>query len=350
MRWFIVLLLLANVVMFFWVQQQSRPVPGSVALAPPDIGRLQLKREQALAAASKAPDPLPQALIEPAIPVQSEPAPSQAPVETPVVSPGQRPSGPEPGLVSAESPVAAVTQGIPEATEPEVPAAAFELQATTLRPTQAAEPESVEPPSDAAVELVESAGPDDASSAGSPGQMQPEVSSQAQDVAESDGAGQQLGEVVVLQSESSVACVRIGPFAAKDADRLLRRLPSYVRLLSDISEEYDLVDGYYAMIPPFAEREEGRAMVRKLHEAGFKDTWLFSKGELRNAISLGVFRREPSARRHVENIVKKGFNAEVVEKTKPRERRWLHLEHSDKDLRSSLALPENIRIEPLVCP
>lgn len=45
MRWFVALLLVANVILFFWVQQQSRPTPGTVSLPPPDVGRLRLMSE-----------------------------------------------------------------------------------------------------------------------------------------------------------------------------------------------------------------------------------------------------------------------------------------------------------------
>lgn len=45
MRWFIVFLLVANVVLFFWVQQQLRPPPGMGELPPPEVGRLRLMSE-----------------------------------------------------------------------------------------------------------------------------------------------------------------------------------------------------------------------------------------------------------------------------------------------------------------
>ena len=45
MRWFIVFLIVANVILFFWVQQESRPRPADVRLPPPDVGRLRLLTE-----------------------------------------------------------------------------------------------------------------------------------------------------------------------------------------------------------------------------------------------------------------------------------------------------------------
>ncbi len=46
MRWMIFFLLVANVALFFWLQQQSRPAPGSSVLPPPDVGTLRLRHEQ----------------------------------------------------------------------------------------------------------------------------------------------------------------------------------------------------------------------------------------------------------------------------------------------------------------
>mgnify|MGYP000441079401 CR=1 FL=1 len=92
-------------------------------------------------------------------------------------------------------------------------------------------------------------------------------------------------------------------------------------------------------------------VIRQLADAGFEDTWLFRSGPLRNAISLGLFRREASARRHAERVGDKGFSTELKENTSLRERRWL----VGRDARQSNApidfpLAEGVNVEIRDCP
>jgi hypothetical protein len=146
-------------------------------------------------------------------------------------------------------------------------------------------------------------------------------------------------------------CARVGPFSSEDADSLIAALPAYITLLSDVSEEYARVDGYYVLIPTLASRAAGIRKLEELDKAGVKDTWLFRAGELENAISLGLFRREAGARRRAQNVAKKGFTTEVKERTSVQQRRWLYLKsHDGGELRASLPLTGDVSVEPQACP
>ena len=66
---------------------------------------------------------------------------------------------------------------------------------------------------------------------------------------------------------------------------------------------------------------------------------------------MGYFSRESGARRHAANIAKKGFETEVRERAKVRQRRWLVLKRSaGEDPGSGLKLPKGVGVEPQACP
>ncbi|MGB5639304.1 MAG: hypothetical protein WBM63_09305, partial [Sedimenticolaceae bacterium] len=116
MRWFIALLVVANVVLFFWVQQQSRPLPGSMALPPPDVGRLrlmtELKEDPPAGGAGDAIVP----------PVELSPIPVEEEAAIPPVSSFQGdPMATAPAVDSAQSPVIVDTgTAATDAASPEV--------------------------------------------------------------------------------------------------------------------------------------------------------------------------------------------------------------------------------------
>lgn len=152
-------------------------------------------------------------------------------------------------------------------------------------------------------------------------------------------------------SSPTPVCFRAGPFAPQEAEDLAREMPPEVSVLSDSPEDYPEVTGYYVLIPPLASRTEGIRKLDQLRAAGIKDVWLFRSGELNNAISLGLFSREPTARRHAANIGKKGFATEVRARTSTRTRHWLALQaEQGTDTHRAIALPDGAALEPQPCP
>lgn len=340
MRWFIVLLLLANIVLFFWVQQQSRPVPGSTQLPPPDIGHLRLAsetNEEPASAIEAAPQPaaeveLPEVLVPPSVMPEISPTTTHA-------------------LVQSESFETPRTSGESESAD--------RLEAEGLAAQQTAAlsdvADAAPAPAEAEQTVAAGEGADDETANG----MEQHAADNAvqtavqvpEDLADSE-ANEPVSEVEPpAVEEPQAVCSRVGPFGSKDADQLIKGLPSSISLLSDVSEEHGRVVGYYVLIPALPSRAAAIRTMQKLADAGVSDTWLFRSGQLRNTISLGMFSREPGAQRRAKNVADKGFTTEVKERTWMRERRWLLLKSTDGgDLRFSLTLPETIEVEQQVCP
>ena len=414
MRWFIVFLIVANVILFFWVKQQSQPVPGTSALPPPDIGRLRLLSEseeggeEVLAyeddEASSTIDPAARELppVEPAssttepaevavgldeapparpapeieladadpVIASVSPGPEGVPVDGPPTGPDVVPAVDEP---EAEKAVPAPEGGQPE-TERQAPDQAAQMvSALTTAGTTEAEARTLESADDLAEPILPpvvqaTATADTAAVAEEEADDQAQIEAEpGTDASPAEGgaaAEPAAVEIVAVEQEQSVTeesvaeevmpaplCARIGPFEPEDADRLVERLPQRLELVSDDSEEYASVDRYYVLIPALPSRSAGRRKLEELADAGFTDTWLFPSGEYRNAISMGYFSRESRAQAHAANIAKKGFEAEVREKTTLRQRRWLVLKSGDGEGPGSrLTLPKGAGVESLPCP
>ena len=63
------------------------------------------------------------------------------------------------------------------------------------------------------------------------------------------------------------------------------------------------------MLPPLESREAAQAVVARLLEAGFDDHFIMGQGEEANAIALGRFSAEASARSHEAALRAAGFEA-----------------------------------------
>lgn len=296
MRWFVVFLLLANVALYFWVRQQNLADAPSTQLVLPDIGTLRLAGEG---------------------PADGVPA-----------MPSTASQGSSLGATAALSSAAEDGASQASATAPAGPPGPDEVDVSAQAGQPAGDVPSPPPPPEPTPAAVDA-------------QLTAENASPLEpDVLTAGSAG-----------VPETRCLRVGPLTDDQAERLLKHLPDRAALLSDTSEEHSVVDGYYVMIPPLPSREAGLAKLKALSDAGIRDTWLFPSGPNRNAISLGMFRRESSARRHAENIAAKGFEAQVSSRESPVERRWLLLQ---MDPGSGLAdfgpLPDGVDATDRDCP
>jgi hypothetical protein len=349
-RWFIVFLIVANVILFFWVQQQSRPLPGEASLPPPDVGRLRLLSElekeptgvNVAEPEARAEDMITEPTLAAVPEDRSRPARAKEALQSPsdvgdyqasmqISLPENEPISDVPP-VDANSFISAVNPPIGAVTEDlavEKSAGVDEVAEVLALEAPSEIDESVEQTLEESVETA---------------------------VREPDASIPELPVKAAVVEQAAVdpvqtVCARVGPFEADDADKLASGLPADVTLVSDVTEEYVTVDRYYVLIPQLPSRAEGYQKLKELADAGITDTWLFPSGEYRNAISLGFFSREAGAKRHAANVARKGFETEVKEKSSVRERRWLLLMSNDgRDLGPGLSLPAGVAAEQQACP
>jgi hypothetical protein len=352
MRWVIALLIVANLALFFWSQHDALPKDPIAALPPPDVGRLEILTDRN--AGPSVPDnkadrngiesPLTDAaeLVEAAEVAEvaevaeiaevgeigeiGEEAKAPKVAETadaPKTEENAQPA--ETASLAEVAETASVPDGTPSASAPTTEADADAVRSV---PRVAAEPA---PGEDAGINATA----DQSTGVGPGADPLPDI-----DVAAPE-----------TPRPTTAMCAQVGPLTPDQADQLVSTLPVYITLLSDIAEEIRLVDAYYVMIPPLGSRGEGLRMLEALEQAGITDTWLFPRGQYRNAISLGLFSRQPSAVRWQREVIERGFDAQVVARIATSERRRLLLKNVDGgDIALSLPLPEGVAAERQPCP
>jgi hypothetical protein len=89
-------------------------------------------------------------------------------------------------------------------------------------------------------------------------------------------------------------------------------LPEEVSLLSTASTESSAITGYKVIIPAQESREAAIKVVEQLAEGGITDVWRFRKGEMINAISLGIFSKEETASEIAAKASALGISADVL--------------------------------------
>jgi hypothetical protein len=76
--------------------------------------------------------------------------------------------------------------------------------------------------------------------------------------------------------------------------------------------ETSVASSYLVIIPPIAQRADLSRRVDELRRAGVTDQFVIIDGDLRNGISLGFFKSEEAANRHLAELKAKGVSDAVV--------------------------------------
>lgn len=113
--------------------------------------------------------------------------------------------------------------------------------------------------------------------------------------------------------EKPVDCFEIGPVQThEEAEGFLELLKSHAPKAEVVGKPGDVPDRWWVLFPKAASLEAGRENRRMLAEKGVVDTWLFDKGPLQGAISLGLFKTREEAEAARKAFMDKNIVAEVV--------------------------------------
>ena len=87
-------------------------------------------------------------------------------------------------------------------------------------------------------------------------------------------------------------CWGLGPFAKRAQGRTAVELLSKQGITAGV-QTVGLPDleGHWVLLPPFSSRGAARDAIDELKAKGIKDYFLVATGEMKNAVSLGVFSR-----------------------------------------------------------
>ena len=117
--------------------------------------------------------------------------------------------------------------------------------------------------------------------------------------------------VEVATQDTALQCFRFGPYAdAASADAAAAKLRTSVRKATSRTIASG-GKGWTVWLPPFADRAAAQAMAQKIVAAGEKDYYVVANGAQANAVMLGRYGSEASARRRLEELRGKGIEAQV---------------------------------------
>lgn len=110
---------------------------------------------------------------------------------------------------------------------------------------------------------------------------------------------------------STPLCTMVGSFADLDsADQFVARLNILDVKASVKILELSAGSGYWVHLPPQRSDREARRVLAQLQSEGL-DSYIISRGDLANGISLGVFSRKEDAQARVAELLSLGWEAET---------------------------------------
>jgi hypothetical protein len=123
-----------------------------------------------------------------------------------------------------------------------------------------------------------------------------------------------------------IACYTFGPFEEylqlKSVTNQLRALDADVIQRKETKQE---VLGHWVYLPSFPDWDAAHKKVTELEDKGIKDIFILGRGDLKNAVSLGLFKNEDGAKRRVARLRKLGVKPKVDVQETSKELVWLDI-------------------------
>ncbi len=121
-------------------------------------------------------------------------------------------------------------------------------------------------------------------------------------------------------------CLEIGPYAnTAEAVELQQLLQPHAAGITIMSRPQNQSDSWWVLIPKAENMTVAKERRQMLLDKGIKDFWLFNKGELQGAISLGLHERREEAEAAQRQFTEKGIVSEIVPRSTRSESHWLHI-------------------------
>lgn len=120
-------------------------------------------------------------------------------------------------------------------------------------------------------------------------------------------------------------CVRLGPFAEEKPARDAITDLAASRVFATLTTEGKALPPHYIVyLPPAPSRKAALETLRELRSKQI-DSFVFSRGELRNGVSLGLFSQLASAKRLLRKMQERGYDARMVPRDRETQRFWISL-------------------------
>lgn len=299
MRLAIGVLLLLNLTLALWQLFFDRAEDGATGDAQPDIGELRLLSER---------DPALQVFEKPAI--LSDKAPPKAMSEPQFAAPVELEGPARPDGVQNQHSESPLTFALSDrqAIEPDKESDLVEGQAASARIPAGVEETRLPAVQVGGAQPIPSDVDDDAT-------VGNEVEGTQQPPANIDTRQQPTPPAPTgfdIQAQAASHCWQLPAVDTRDlAEEIAKGLPARAELLGIAEVQESRISSYYVLVPAAANRSEANHTLELLRDKGVADTWLFTSGPLKYAISLGLFNREQNASSHAASIRKLGVDAQI---------------------------------------
>jgi hypothetical protein len=172
---------------------------------------------------------------------------------------------------------------------------------------------------------------------------QPQSSEQLAGTRE-DAASVPLARVLALPPVADRECYTLGPLENEDDISALgawfNAQGSQATLRNDERRE---VTSTWVFLPPLASREAADARVREMQAANIDDIYVIPRGDMANAISLGLFSQSDTLQRRVSQLEDRGFTPSVLPRYRTATASWF-------DVTTSAAQPMTVAVLDQIFP
>ena len=135
-----------------------------------------------------------------------------------------------------------------------------------------------------------------------------------------------------------IRCYTLGPFLDRQiAETIAAEIKAIGFPVTHRSLEEREIKHYWIYLPSFKSDARAQQASQKLAKNGIKDYFIVTTDENRNAISLGLFKRQTGAKRRARHIRELGFKPEIEVRYRNKIYYWLDYEETgDNPLPSQL--------------
>jgi hypothetical protein len=159
-----------------------------------------------------------------------------------------------------------------------------------------------------------------------------------------EAASVPLTQVLALPPVADRECYTLGPLENDDDISALsawfNAQGSQATLRSDERRE---VTSTWVFLPPLASREAADALVREMQSANIDDIYVIPRGDMANAISLGLFSQSDTLQRRVSQLEERGFTPSVLPRYRTATASWF-------DVTTSAAQPMTVGVLDQIFP
>lgn len=150
---------------------------------------------------------------------------------------------------------------------------------------------------------------------------------------------------------SASGCYRIGPFRRKHMLEDFAAVLDHASLAHRVQKHTDTETTWHVYLPPLASNTPSPAERRnKLRKQGIKDLALITRGDNKNAISLGVYSSPASVQRRLQQLSRLGWKARTEQRHNQKSRAWLHIKAKAATSMRDRIVKHSLQTLPATCP